>query len=233
MAAQPRPSRGWSDCGAVFFLSGVIWVLLFGYSRRDSPVGWRRLRPSGYFVAVVAQPDDIRQELQRSHCSRKLWMRVFRPLPTRRRSQRRAWRERLRSVFSACAHFVIVAVPRRDSPGGSPHFLGRNQIGSTLGAFLLDPSSMLLLLPQEQYPHAIPRKACATEGAHVGAVNRPRALVVGCLISWAFTDLQVRRRDFAHRDHGHVSIDSGTGVFVASRTEHDFIATVDSDHAAW
>ena len=95
MAAQPRPSRGWSDCGAVFFLIGVIWVLLFGYSRRDSPVGWRRLRPSGYFVAVVAQPDDIRQELQRSHCSRKLWMRVFRPLPTRRRWQHRTRRERI------------------------------------------------------------------------------------------------------------------------------------------
>ena len=40
MAAQPRPSRGRSDCGEVFFLIGVIVVLLFTVHWRDSPGGY-------------------------------------------------------------------------------------------------------------------------------------------------------------------------------------------------
>ena len=37
MAAQPRPSRGWSDCGAVCFLIGVIWGGWFGINLAVTP----------------------------------------------------------------------------------------------------------------------------------------------------------------------------------------------------
>ena len=37
MAAQPRPSRGWSDCWAVFFLIGVIWGGWFGINLAVTP----------------------------------------------------------------------------------------------------------------------------------------------------------------------------------------------------